>query len=723
MAWKEIPIKGGWDSQANDARTVLSGGLYAALNWIRVKLQYWPLLFISYMNTIKTPLRIFTHSLTYTGAQTHYLGCTDTIEFTNITNTEADITGLKTNKKNNALGWDFLEYGDWLIVNGCSDYTVTTSGVYYPKILKDINAYTISSLTRSGTTATAVTSSAHGLVTGDLVTIVGATQTDYNLSNVAVTVTNSTTFTYTVANSPVTPATGTPKMYKSFTYLDGWGDNYANAMCINNDHLVFGDVTINGTRSPKRIVWSALANIETFPPNLEPISQLTLSRGTADNKKVLNSQFAYKASDGTVQTKASSEVSLTGVGISTIYLNGWGAWRFFIDNAGTITVTPANNNLAATQSYPDEAAAIKAVTSLATPSGTVPIGYVTVRAAGGFSPTTFVPGTDSLKPPGNTNTTGGSGTVAKETNYYVDLANVLDGLGANEADFQDLADINGPVVQLVNMGEYFVVVGRDSISTLTYIGQPLIYQCRQNVVKDIMILPGSFIAVNNVGYFVSPQGIYSFDGNTATKVKDFDGTVYAWVAVRSVPFHDIGNKAVMWTFSDLLGPATLTTVFYNYDENILTYNTSNNQDYGITAIGGHDGGMLSQPGKINNFIPSPVVHNYYYLNGSHSRIGVLTSKLLDPSGTSVMQLQTLVDYDHFLEVSHIRIYGYNCSGSTLNVYVNNNLATYNSTTGQWDILISSNEISVLIEASNTYSSGDTVSIRTVMLDVEEISLS
>lgn len=74
-----------------------------------------------------------------------------------------------------------------------------------------VNGYgsvSVSSITRSGTTATATTATAHGLATGDVATIAGATETDYN-GNFVVTVTSSTTFTYTVANSPTTPATGT----------------------------------------------------------------------------------------------------------------------------------------------------------------------------------------------------------------------------------------------------------------------------------------------------------------------------------------------------------------------------------------------------------------------------------------------------------------------------------------------------------------------------------
>ena len=66
---------------------------------------------------------------------------------------------------------------------------------------------TPTSLTRSGTTATCVCSSAHGMQTGDTVSMNGMNQTDYR-GEFVITVINSTTFTYQVANSPTTPATG-----------------------------------------------------------------------------------------------------------------------------------------------------------------------------------------------------------------------------------------------------------------------------------------------------------------------------------------------------------------------------------------------------------------------------------------------------------------------------------------------------------------------------------
>jgi len=66
----------------------------------------------------------------------------------------------------------------------------------------------IASLTRSGSTATATTSSNHNLATGVSITVSGASQTEYNITAI-ITVISNTQFTYTVSGTPATPATGT----------------------------------------------------------------------------------------------------------------------------------------------------------------------------------------------------------------------------------------------------------------------------------------------------------------------------------------------------------------------------------------------------------------------------------------------------------------------------------------------------------------------------------
>ena len=67
---------------------------------------------------------------------------------------------------------------------------------------------TPTSITRAGTTATMVLANAHGFTRTGVLNISGCDQADYN-GEFRVTVVDSVTVTFTVANSPVTPATGT----------------------------------------------------------------------------------------------------------------------------------------------------------------------------------------------------------------------------------------------------------------------------------------------------------------------------------------------------------------------------------------------------------------------------------------------------------------------------------------------------------------------------------
>ncbi len=75
-------------------------------------------------------------------------------------------------------------------------------------LVNGYNTLSVSSITRSDSTATVTTSTAHDFVTNDSVTITDATETEYN-GKFRITRTGSTTFTYTVTGTPSTPATGT----------------------------------------------------------------------------------------------------------------------------------------------------------------------------------------------------------------------------------------------------------------------------------------------------------------------------------------------------------------------------------------------------------------------------------------------------------------------------------------------------------------------------------
>ena len=91
---------------------------------------------------------------------------------------------------------------------------------------------TISSLTFLDGVATAITATNHDLTEGfqdgnasdsPLVTVSGAIESEYNGSNALLSVPNRTSFTYTITGTPLSPATGTPLLSQSFSAgYNGW---------------------------------------------------------------------------------------------------------------------------------------------------------------------------------------------------------------------------------------------------------------------------------------------------------------------------------------------------------------------------------------------------------------------------------------------------------------------------------------------------------------------
>ena len=95
-------------------------------------------------------------------------------------------------------------------VNGV-DPAQLYDGTNWISIATTSTAQTISTITRGGTgnlTATVTTASAHGLVTGNQITVTGASPSQYN-GTFIVTYTGANTFTYVMASAPATNATTT----------------------------------------------------------------------------------------------------------------------------------------------------------------------------------------------------------------------------------------------------------------------------------------------------------------------------------------------------------------------------------------------------------------------------------------------------------------------------------------------------------------------------------
>jgi hypothetical protein len=134
-------------------------------------------------------------------------------------------------------GSDRLQYvnastagGNFLVAVNGADAPLIYDGTNWIKYATTSTAQTISNLTSSGTTCTLVTSVAHGLVTGNQVTITGASPAEYN-GTFKITVVNGTTFTYTALSAPASSPASPLGSYTVAKFLTG--TTIANLIHIN----------------------------------------------------------------------------------------------------------------------------------------------------------------------------------------------------------------------------------------------------------------------------------------------------------------------------------------------------------------------------------------------------------------------------------------------------------------------------------------------------------
>jgi hypothetical protein len=96
--------------------------------------------------------------------------------------------------------------GHFLVACNGADPTMIYDGSAWFKVATTTTAATISTITHVGAVATLTTATAHNLITGNRVTISGASSSEYNGTYV-ITVTGANTWTYTMASTPALNAT------------------------------------------------------------------------------------------------------------------------------------------------------------------------------------------------------------------------------------------------------------------------------------------------------------------------------------------------------------------------------------------------------------------------------------------------------------------------------------------------------------------------------------
>ena len=127
--------------------------------------------------------------------------------------------------------------GSFMVACNGTDATCVYDGTSWFNIASTSTAQTISSITYVTTTATLTTAIAHGLLTGNKVTIAGASPAAYN-GTYTITVTGATTFTYTMASNPGANAT-TVGSYTVLYAITGVNSNKFISVNLFKNRLFF----------------------------------------------------------------------------------------------------------------------------------------------------------------------------------------------------------------------------------------------------------------------------------------------------------------------------------------------------------------------------------------------------------------------------------------------------------------------------------------------------
>ena len=128
--------------------------------------------------------------------------------------------------------------GNFLTAVNGNDPALIYDGTNWIKYATTSTAQTISNLTSSGTTCTLVTSAAHGLVTGNQVTVTGASPSQYN-GTFKITVVNGTTFTYTALSAPATSPASPLGSYTVAKFITGIDSSNLIHVNLHKDRLYF----------------------------------------------------------------------------------------------------------------------------------------------------------------------------------------------------------------------------------------------------------------------------------------------------------------------------------------------------------------------------------------------------------------------------------------------------------------------------------------------------
>jgi type IV pilus assembly protein PilY1 len=215
------------------------------------------------------------------------------------------------------------------------------------------SSFTITSLTRSGTTVTATTGSTHPYIVGNSVTISGANGSRYNGTYTVTSVPTSTSFTYTIIDSPTAATTGGTADLGT-THTNGITFTSANITrdATHSDNTSIVTISVSSGNLNSAYAVGAKVNVSGVTPSgynvtLASITGIGTSCPGGSNKK----SFCYSITT----TPASPDVGGTPM-VGT--------------PAKTVAISGMTHSVACTGSSPTNATTVTATTATANPFDT-----------------------------------------------------------------------------------------------------------------------------------------------------------------------------------------------------------------------------------------------------------------------------------------------------------------------------------------------------------------
>jgi len=182
----------------------------------------------------------------------------------------------------------------------------------------------ITSITRVGTTATVTTAVNHNYSTGQIVTISGVTEVQYN-GDYSITVLNSTQFTYVVTGNPTTPAGGASKIA---SIPSPSGNTFTFTVPSGTTNATAGGTVFSGEVVALNIITSGTGYTSAPSVILTPSTGVFVeftSTGTLPSPLVAGTAYRAEAPLDTgagvftVRNADFSKVNITGGGSGTFY--------------------------------------------------------------------------------------------------------------------------------------------------------------------------------------------------------------------------------------------------------------------------------------------------------------------------------------------------------------------------------------------------------------------